>query len=180
MIKIGCLFQVKAPGKQMKFQFIAEHKDIFSVEAMCRLFYVSRSCFYAFIKRPECDKARENKKLLALIKQSVVNRRLYMPIQEVLKKQVVDKADIETLNQQLHESSSRVVFAPSQVNNNPVAHIAANIAFPLDRKSEIQRGLCYAFAAVNSLGRSFANCFRSGDSAYSRLCHPGQGKDNKV
>ena len=59
----------------MKFQFMAEHKDIFSIEAMCRLFCVSRSGFYAFIKRPECDRARENKKLLELIKQSVKNSR---------------------------------------------------------------------------------------------------------
>ena len=59
----------------MKFQFIAEYKEAFSIEVMCRLFCVSRSGFYAFINRPECDRARENKKLLELIKQSVKNSR---------------------------------------------------------------------------------------------------------
>lgn len=59
----------------MKFKFMAEHKDTFSTEAMCRVFCVSRSGFYAFMTRPESDRARENKKLLGLIKQSVKNSR---------------------------------------------------------------------------------------------------------
>ena len=40
---------------------------MFLVGLMCKTLEVSRSGFYAWLKRPECDRARENRRLMALI-----------------------------------------------------------------------------------------------------------------
>jgi len=40
---------------------------VFLVGLMCKTLEVSRSGFYAWLDRPECDRARENRRLTALI-----------------------------------------------------------------------------------------------------------------
>ena len=50
--------------------FIQQHKKEFSIQAMCKVLAVSRAGFYAWSKRPESLREREDKKLVDLIKIS--------------------------------------------------------------------------------------------------------------
>jgi len=52
----------------MKFTFIAEHTKQFGVVRMCSVLEVSRSGFYAWSEREASDRAREDSRLLVLIR----------------------------------------------------------------------------------------------------------------
>ena len=47
----------------MKFRFISERRGIFRVDRMCNVLDVSRSGYYAWLKRPESLRKKENRKL---------------------------------------------------------------------------------------------------------------------
>lgn len=47
-----------------------EHRREFAVELMCRVLQVARSGFYAWLHTPVSQRAREDQRLLALIKES--------------------------------------------------------------------------------------------------------------
>ena len=47
----------------MKFRFISDHLETFNVGRMCNLLNVSRSGFYAWKKRPESSRSRQNRAL---------------------------------------------------------------------------------------------------------------------
>jgi len=53
----------------MKFRFITENQGTFKVGRMCRLLNVSRSGYYAWLKRPKSRRRHENEKLGAKIHQ---------------------------------------------------------------------------------------------------------------
>jgi transposase InsO family protein len=53
----------------MKFRFITENQGTFKVGRMCRLLNVSRSGYYAWLKRPKSRRSHENEKLGAKIHQ---------------------------------------------------------------------------------------------------------------
>jgi putative transposase len=53
----------------MKYQFIAQHKQEFPVVVMCRVLGVSESGFYAWRKRPSCQRKREDAHLTEEIRQ---------------------------------------------------------------------------------------------------------------
>ena len=53
----------------MKYQFIEQHKQEFPVVAMCRVLEVSESGFYAWRKRPACQRSREDAQLTQEIQQ---------------------------------------------------------------------------------------------------------------
>jgi putative transposase len=57
----------------MKFRFISEHVETFTVGRMCKLLNVSRSGFYAWTKRPESRRSRENRVLEDRIRLSHAN-----------------------------------------------------------------------------------------------------------
>jgi putative transposase len=52
----------------MRYTFISENKGRFKVGRMCNVLNVSRSGYYAWRKRPESNRSRENRKLAAQIK----------------------------------------------------------------------------------------------------------------
>ena len=54
----------------MKYQFINEHRHRWGVKTMCRLLEVARSGFYKWLHKPLSDRAIEDARLLALIKDS--------------------------------------------------------------------------------------------------------------
>ena len=47
----------------MKFRFISDNRETFRVGRMCKLLDVSRSGYYAWLKRPESRRSRENRAL---------------------------------------------------------------------------------------------------------------------
>lgn len=53
----------------MKYQFIQQHKQEFPVVVMCRVLDVSESGYYAWLKRPVCQRKREDAQLTEEIEQ---------------------------------------------------------------------------------------------------------------
>jgi putative transposase len=53
----------------MKYQFIEQYKQEFPVVVMCRVLSVSESGFYAWRKRPTCQRQREDAQLTEVIRQ---------------------------------------------------------------------------------------------------------------
>jgi putative transposase len=56
----------------VKYAFIREHQDEFSVLAMCRVLKINRSGFYAWLKQPLSNRAIEDSRLLSRIKEFYV------------------------------------------------------------------------------------------------------------
>ena len=54
----------------MKYAFVAEHRPIFSVLAMCRCLSVQPSGFYAWLKAPLSKRAREDERQAKLVKDA--------------------------------------------------------------------------------------------------------------
>lgn len=53
----------------MKYAFIAEHRPIFSIRAMCRCLSVQPSGFYAWLKDPLSRRAKEDRRQIELIRK---------------------------------------------------------------------------------------------------------------
>ena len=54
----------------MKYAFIAEHRLVFAVRAMCRMLVVHPSGFCAWLREPFCQLALEDQRQTALLKQA--------------------------------------------------------------------------------------------------------------
>lgn len=62
----------------MKYEFMAEHEEMFRVKSMCRVLKVSRSGYYAWRSRMPSKRQKSNEKLLERICEvHAKNRRLY-------------------------------------------------------------------------------------------------------
>jgi len=53
----------------MKYAFIQAHRFIYRVEKMCKVLIVSRSGYYRWLKTPESKRAKENRRLIEMIKE---------------------------------------------------------------------------------------------------------------
>jgi hypothetical protein len=62
-------------GTAMKFRFMAKHRDIWPVRAMCALLEVSASGFYEWLMRPESGRVRVERDLLTAIRTSFAESR---------------------------------------------------------------------------------------------------------
>ena len=51
----------------MKYAFVAKHRPLFSVRAMCRCLRIQPSGFYAWLKNPLSKRAREDARQTALM-----------------------------------------------------------------------------------------------------------------
>ncbi|UYM16376.1 hypothetical protein [Endozoicomonas euniceicola] len=49
----------------LRFQFISDYREQFSLSAMCRVMSVSRSGFYERLSRPEPNRSQEDQALKA-------------------------------------------------------------------------------------------------------------------
>lgn len=52
----------------MKYGFIDEHREEFSIRAMCRVLEVSASGYYRWRGRPQSDRAQDNERLMGKIR----------------------------------------------------------------------------------------------------------------
>lgn len=62
--------QCHPQGVRAKYAFIKAYRNEFDTAIMCRLLEVSRSGFYEWLRHPLSDRAREDSRLLALIRES--------------------------------------------------------------------------------------------------------------
>src|SRR5208337_1993362 len=61
------------PGRVRRhYEFIKAHQHEYSVEKMCRVFRISRSGYYAWVKEPVSNRDQEDARLLRLIRASYV------------------------------------------------------------------------------------------------------------
>ena len=53
----------------MRYTFVAEHRQQFTVRAMCRCLHIRPSGFYAWLKNPLSKRAREDVRQTALLRK---------------------------------------------------------------------------------------------------------------
>lgn len=53
----------------MKYRFIESYKNMFAVRTMCRVLQVSVSGYYGWAQRPESNRIKQNRELIAAIKK---------------------------------------------------------------------------------------------------------------
>jgi putative transposase len=54
----------------VRYAFVAKHRPLFSVRAMCRCLRIQPSGFYAWLKNPLSKRAREDARQTALIRKA--------------------------------------------------------------------------------------------------------------
>ncbi|GER08177.1 hypothetical protein JCM17843_24870 [Kordiimonadales bacterium JCM 17843] len=60
-------------GCKVRYAFIAEHRPVFSVRAMCRCLRIHPSGFYAWLKDPQSQRARKDVRKTEFIRQARKN-----------------------------------------------------------------------------------------------------------
>ncbi|MEV9293918.1 MULTISPECIES: IS3 family transposase [Enterobacteriaceae] len=61
---------VLCKGARLKYRFINDHREIWSIVTMCRVLKVSRAGFYVWLHNPVSAGEKDNQRLLALIRDS--------------------------------------------------------------------------------------------------------------
>ena len=56
-------------AREIRYQFIKDHSSEFHVEKMCNLLDIKRGSYYAWIKRPEAERKKEDSILTIEIKE---------------------------------------------------------------------------------------------------------------
>ena len=66
----------------MRYGIIQNHRETFPVDLMCQVLEVGKSGFYAWLRRPESLRSRENRRLLVEIK--AVHQRRFTTLHKIL------------------------------------------------------------------------------------------------
>ncbi|MFP9468507.1 IS3 family transposase [Pectobacterium brasiliense] len=61
---------VLCKGARLKYRFINDHREIWSIVAMCRVLKVARAGFYVWLHRPVSAGEKDNQRLLELIRDA--------------------------------------------------------------------------------------------------------------
>jgi putative transposase len=59
----------------VKYRFMIEHRNDYAIALMCRVLRVARAGFYAWLRESVCDHAKEDERLLILIRASYLASR---------------------------------------------------------------------------------------------------------
>ena len=129
----------------MKYQFIDNHRFEFRVEKMCQVFNVTRSGYYAWLKRPESDRKRRNRDLLMDIRRVYkVSRGSYGSprITKDLKKQgiICGKHRVARLMQKngiVAKTKRKFKATTNSKHNFPVAENLVNQNFTVSRPNQV-------------------------------------------
>lgn len=116
----------------MRFQFIEEHRREYPVSAMCRVLEVSVSGFYAWNKRPLCERKREDGELAQRIQQAFEhNRQVYGSprLHAELRAQGIScgRKRVVRLMHQLNISAHRPSRSVVTTRSDPNARVATNV-----------------------------------------------------
>ncbi|WRO21353.1 IS3 family transposase [Metallumcola ferriviriculae] len=133
----------KAP--EIIYEFIYQHRFKFRVQKMCRVLEVSRSGYYAWLKRPESDRKRRDKYLLKKIREIHKDSRgtYGSPrITRVLQKQGVRcspkrVARLMRENGIVAKTKRRFKATTNSKHNYPVAGNLLNQDFNVDRPNNV-------------------------------------------
>ena len=121
----------------MKFEWIKAHTKEFSVKIMCKVLKVSRAGYYAWCKRPESRRRKENRSLVVRIKAAhAKSRQTYGSprIHDALKKSGIECSK-KRVARLMHEEGVISVhhkrFKPQTTNSKHEFPVSANV---LDRQ----------------------------------------------
>lgn len=132
----------------MKYAFITQHQQRFSVIRMCHLLDVSTSAYYEWRKRPESPRRREDQRLAESVKQSHVRSRMTYGARRI-QKEIVETGEIISRNrvarlmrQQGLESKVKRKFKATTNSNHdrPVAPNRLDRDFQADRPNQAYVG----------------------------------------
>lgn len=91
-----------------KFEFIYEHRSYFRIAKMCQALQVSRSGYYAFIKRPVSTQRKRRKELLVAIQDVFYkNHRIYGAPRVAAALPEGQKASVNTVARVMRENGLR-------------------------------------------------------------------------
>lgn len=123
----------------MRFRFVRDHAEQFSVERMCRVLEVSRGGYYAWRRREPSRRARQDQQLLAKIKAIRGKKKVLRTYGSPRMHREVSKAGIvcgrHRVARVMRENGIRAVqkrkFRPSTTDSNHKMPVASNL---LDRQ----------------------------------------------
>ena len=108
----------------MKYRFMNEHRHTWSLVTMCRLLQVARAGFYKWLHQPESDRAKEDARLLSLIRDSwrasggvYGSRRVLGDLREI--GEVCGKHRVARLMRLHHIKAQRGYKAPRPIAGRP-------------------------------------------------------------
>lgn len=124
---------------QVKYAWVKEHQNQFSVSAMCNAMDISRSSYYEWLGKPESSKAKKDKEMTAMVIEVFVEGRATYGARRIRQKLIQKKVTISRrkVSKLMKESglevkTKRKFKATTDSNhNNP---IAPNL---LDRKFDV-------------------------------------------
>ena len=132
-------YSVLCKGMQVKYAWISEHQNEFSVSAMCNIMGLSRSSYYEYLHKPESDRATKNKEMSAMVSEIFVEGRAAYGARRIRqrliqKKVIISRRKVSKLMKEsgLEVKTKRKFRATTDSNHNNT--IAPHL---LDRKFDV-------------------------------------------